>query len=134
MVRIFTKFEDIEEDLRANAPEVVYKYRSWNEDFHKDVLRKQAVWFAHPFDLDDPLDVRPDTVFNNAEFNDDRYLQKLINSAGQIHPEVQNPDQLRELAIQQWEHTKANPDEIIQAHKQQNLDKSNFDSIERSKI
>ena len=70
MHRQFDYFEEVEKDIAENAPPVVYKFRSWEDDNHKKLLTDQHIWFSHPFKLNDPLDVRPDTVFDVTEFDD----------------------------------------------------------------
>lgn len=41
-----------------NLPKVVYKYRDWNNHFHKQIITKREVFFAQPTSFEDPLDCR----------------------------------------------------------------------------
>lgn len=41
-----------------NYPDIIYKYRSWNKKFHKDILLKNEVYMSSPNDFNDPFDCR----------------------------------------------------------------------------
>lgn len=127
MHRQFDHFEEVEKDIAKNAPAVVYKYRSWEDDNHKKLLSDHHIWFSHPFKLNDPLDVRPDTVFDVQEFNDPRYLQKLLDSVASEHPYLNTDYERRIVAENQWDLTKTNPDMITENLKNWNSEEANFD-------
>ena len=129
MNRVFTLFEEIETDLALNAPTTVYKYRTWNINNHKNLLINQNVWFPHPFDLNDSLDVRPETIFIVDEFHSDKYFQKLLNSAKTMRPDLTSDEQRLEAAKEQWESTKNNPEIIVEHHREYNTIRTNFDQI-----
>ena len=44
-------------------PQVLYKYRTWEDERHKDLLRKGEVFFASPDSFEDPYDCNLPTVF-----------------------------------------------------------------------
>ncbi|RIV73194.1 DUF2971 domain-containing protein [Flagellimonas aequoris] len=44
--------------MKPKLPEIVYKYRSWTNDYHKDVLLKRQVFLSPPSDFNDPFDCR----------------------------------------------------------------------------
>jgi len=126
MTKTFLLFEEIEEDLGKNAPSTVYKYRTWKDNNHKNLLTHQQVWFSHPFDLNDPLDVRPETIFDVKEFQDEKYLLKLQNSVPDDNPPVKTQEQRLAEAQMEWEYTKKNPQVIVQRHKEYNADREHF--------
>ncbi len=37
---------------------ILYKYRNWFDEYHKNVLRKNELYFSSPKDLNDPFDCR----------------------------------------------------------------------------
>lgn len=39
-------------------PEIIYKYRNWKEDFHKNVLLKNELFLSYPKDFNDPFDCK----------------------------------------------------------------------------
>lgn len=44
----------------TGLPEVVYKYRDWNNNFHKKIITNREVFFAAPTSFEDPLDCKLD--------------------------------------------------------------------------
>ena len=128
MTTIFTSFEDIEKDLGQRAPKVVYKYRTWNDPYHKGLLLNQEAWFSHPFDLNDPLDVRPETEFDLNEINDARYLEKLRGQAKEIFPALTHQEQ-EAKAQEQWQMTKGNPKLIIENRTRQTQERKNYNQV-----
>lgn len=42
----------------GNHPSIVYKYRNWKDDFHKDLLIKGQLYMAEPSSLNDPFDCK----------------------------------------------------------------------------
>ncbi len=38
-----------------NLPKILYKYRDWNNHFHKTILTERKVYFAQPTSFEDPL-------------------------------------------------------------------------------
>lgn len=41
-----------------NHPSIIYKYRNWRQDFHKNLLRKNELYMSAPSGLNDPFDCR----------------------------------------------------------------------------
>lgn len=39
-------------------PAILYKYRDWNNPYHKNILIKREIWFSHVDDLNDPNELR----------------------------------------------------------------------------
>ncbi|MCA1965298.1 MAG: DUF2971 domain-containing protein [Flavobacterium sp.] len=52
-----------------NHPNIIYKYRNWREEFHKNLILKNEIFLSSPNNLNDPFDCR---IFSN--------YQKHINS------------------------------------------------------
>lgn len=71
MIKTYMNFEDIEKEVRENVVPIVYKYRTWDNDLHKKIITNREVWFAHPFTLNDPYDVRPpyNIINNDIDWN-----------------------------------------------------------------
>ncbi|MDR0437899.1 MAG: DUF2971 domain-containing protein [Bacteroidales bacterium] len=57
-------------------PSVLYKYRDWNNDFHKKIISEQTVYFAQPSDFkEDPYDCKlPNKILTKEEIYDN-FLQ-----------------------------------------------------------
>lgn len=43
-------------DIATKLQPVVFKYRSWNNDFHKTILTNQTVYYARPSEFEDNKD------------------------------------------------------------------------------
>src|ERR1700733_1029422 len=46
-------------DNLGEKPDKIYKFRTWNNSLHKKIITQKEVWFSHPFDLNDPFELRP---------------------------------------------------------------------------
>ncbi|MCZ8198688.1 MAG: DUF2971 domain-containing protein [Flavobacterium sp.] len=66
-----------------NHPPIIYKYRNWKEDFHKDLLKKNHFFMASPSSLNDPFDCR--IYENHMKFlktteNKEEYIKKALEN------------------------------------------------------
>jgi hypothetical protein len=65
-----------------HIPPIVYKYRTWNNKFHREIITDQIVFMAMPTSFDDPLDCklqkRYDLITDEEIFT--KYLQMSIDS------------------------------------------------------
>jgi len=50
-----------------NLPDVLYKYRTYSDQRHLDILTKNCIYFASPDSFEDPLDCRPPEVLPDKE-------------------------------------------------------------------
>jgi hypothetical protein len=116
-MNIFRNFSEIEDDIRANAPQVVFKYRTWKDAYHRNLLIRRELWFAHPFDLNDPIDLRPETVWDSSELKNPLFLEKLYDSVHEVHPGLNTDRERRAVAENQWEILKSDPSIILQNRK-----------------
>ena len=48
-------------------PKVVYKYRKWDNDFHKRILINNEVFFSAPNGFEDELDCNPPVIYPNGQ-------------------------------------------------------------------
>ena len=75
---LFDNFDELEESIRNNAPRVIYKYRGdWNNDYHREIVTKQTIWFAGPKELNDEYDIRTPIRFDAREIEHPLFLEKL---------------------------------------------------------
>ena len=42
---------------------IIYKYRDWKDEYHKNILLKNQIYLASPKDLNDPFDCRINANF-----------------------------------------------------------------------
>ena len=44
--------------MESEIPQIVYKYRDWNNPFHKNILLHNEIYLASPKDFNDPFDCK----------------------------------------------------------------------------
>lgn len=47
----------------TNAPEILYKYRKWTNDYHKSILLESKIYLASPSKFEDPLDCNVPVIY-----------------------------------------------------------------------
>lgn len=60
---------------------IIYKYRDWEKDFHKNVLLKNELFFASPANINDPFDfqVTPDLKMLDTEEKRLQFINKMLD-------------------------------------------------------
>lgn len=66
-----------------NYPDIIYKYRSWNKKFHKDILLKNEVYMSSPNDFNDPFDWR--IPKNHFLIDTPEKIKKYVNDGIEKH-------------------------------------------------
>lgn len=70
-------------EMTAVFPDIVYKYRSWTDDYHKTIINKRVVYMAPPMSFEDPKDckglVRYDLMSDDDIFKMYLYQSKEDN-------------------------------------------------------
>ncbi len=92
-MKVYNKFEEIENELEELTPTIVYKYRNWEDENHKKIVTNNQVWFAHPHKLNDPYDVRAPYNFIVPQINIDEVKNSIRNAGRAIEPNL-TPEQL----------------------------------------
>lgn len=46
------------ENYAENYPKIIYKYRSWSNKYHRDILLKNEVYLSSPIEFNDPFDCK----------------------------------------------------------------------------
>ncbi len=61
------------ERTTLDIPEIIYKYRSWSNPFHKRCLTENELYFAEPAEINDPFDFR---IFLDFSFLDNEQKKR----------------------------------------------------------
>jgi hypothetical protein len=69
--------EEQERSMRASMPPTLYKYRTWQNEYHKSSLINSNIWFSSPRELNDLYDIRLAYTFNSEEVLSPIFLQRL---------------------------------------------------------
>jgi hypothetical protein len=51
--------------MNTNYPKVIYKYRDWKDEYHKNVLLKNQLYLSSPKQFNDPFDCRIPTDYTS---------------------------------------------------------------------
>ena len=94
---IYTSFDEVEGEITSLTPRIVYKFRDWNEPFHKKILTDREVWFAHPHFLNDPYDVRPPYNFIVENIDWDRAKFEMEEAGKALEPHLSEADLAKEV-------------------------------------
>ena len=74
----YKNFIEVEKAISENTPALIYKYRDWENDYHKRIITERELYFAHPHTLNDPYDARPPYNFIVNDINIEIVRSKLI--------------------------------------------------------
>lgn len=124
--KTYFDFSEVEQEIKQYAPPVVFKYRTWRDNNHKNLLKQNQLWFSHPFDLNDPLDVRPVLAFDATEIATEAFFQKLLKSLPNKYSYLSEEEKV-ELAKKQWDQIKEDPETHFNTNRQYILKRERFD-------
>lgn len=82
-------------------PSIVYKYRNWIDNNHKDVLLKNQLYFSSPKDFNDPFDctITPNLSLLDSEEKVRQYAHQLRDDNEKTFPKSQVEDLVQRLLI-----------------------------------
>jgi hypothetical protein len=102
----------LSQDLYDSLPKTLYKYRSWSDDYHKEILLGQIVFMAQATSFEDSKDCRLQKRYDLLSERD--MLEKYIEISKQIN-KLYSRQQHRKFARDQ---VKKSPLKNIEATKQ----------------
>lgn len=80
-------------------PKILYKYRTWDDSYHKRMLTESEVFLASPANLNDPFDASLPFRYSQAEMTPENIFKKLIEVARRDWPE-KSESELHTLAYE----------------------------------
>lgn len=104
----YLDFKEIEKEVRAGAPPMVYKFRTWEDENHQRMITHNEAWMSHPFGLNDPYDVRPPYRFNLDAVKWDQ-VRATIRKAGQAEEPHLTPAELEVEVEKRYQSFVADP-------------------------
>lgn len=97
------KYSESEVDMsEVDIPELLYKYRTWNNDDHRKVLISQEVFFSPPSWFDDKKDCR---VYRKYDYTDEETFDIYFKWLSRDNPSID----LREIGFQAIVYTQNTP-------------------------
>ena len=94
-MKTYFDFKEIEQEIRQSTPPIIYKFRTWENDDHKRTIIDRQVWFAHPYSLNDPFEMRPPIKYVFEEIDWEIARQKIRTAGRHIDPDLK-PEQLED--------------------------------------
>lgn len=90
----------------ANLPEIVYKFRTWTDEFHINTLKSNEVFMASPSQFNDPFDCQIKTNYNlldNPE-KKERFARQLVTKQyANVLAKGLNPETMVQMMIERLE-------------------------------
>jgi hypothetical protein len=89
-----------------NYPDIIYKYRCWSNNFHKNILLKGEVYLSPPKHFNDPFDFQIPKNFMSLDSKDkiDKYVNEGIDKHKEwLIAEGRNVDEEKELLYKKLE-------------------------------
>lgn len=126
---VYNQFEEVEKDIEAKTPPILYKYRTWENCFHKKIITESEVWFAHPHTLNDPYDLRPPYKFIADNIDWETAKRKIAAAGRAIEPHLSD-EELKVEVEKRMIDIKKDPIAYFQKNRKDYLlDKTRFDNI-----
>ncbi len=98
-MKIFSNFTEVEQEIRETVQPVVYKFRTWEGDYHKRIITNREAWFAHPHTLNDPYDLRPPYNFIAEDIDWNEAKNRMIEAGRVKEPNLSEVDLEKEVEL-----------------------------------
>ncbi|TYP94876.1 Protein of unknown function (DUF2971) [Fodinibius salinus] len=76
-----------------SIPQILYKYRSWDNIYHKTILTEKQVYFAAPTSFEDPLDCKNKIRYDLL--TDEDIFQKYLSDSQSINSNFSNSEHIK---------------------------------------
>jgi hypothetical protein len=73
-------------------PDVLYKYRDWNNNFHKRLLFENELYFPSANQFNDPFDAALPFQYNESQITDENIFKKYVLLAKNNNPNLSEPE------------------------------------------
>lgn len=92
-----------------NYPKILYKYRSWDNKYHKKILTENQLYLASPKDFNDPFDCR--ITSNYRIFNTNEKRTKYVDSLIHKHKKeiLKRKDKIEDVRLNMLDRFVSNP-------------------------
>jgi hypothetical protein len=129
MIKRYKDFGEVAEEIREGTHPIVYKFRTWEDNYHKRIITNREAWFAHPHSLNDPYDVRPPYNFVIGDIDWDKARYKIRQAGKIFEPDLTDQELESEVELR-IEDIQTDPVAYFQRTRGEYiLDKSNYDRI-----
>jgi hypothetical protein len=84
--------------MTTEIPNILYKYRDWDNTYHKRSLTETEIYFAAPTDFNDPFDCSIPFRYNEKDLTPENIFNKLVVMGRKLHPDW-SEEQIHALAF-----------------------------------
>lgn len=97
--------KEIIDDLKRteylrHKPKTLYKYRDWNNDYHKRLITAKEIYFASANQFNDPFDCNPPFRFDEKDLTQENIFTLTLKHAKNMYP-TKTDTELHEIVFQQ---------------------------------
>jgi len=79
--------ENLERNFSTSTPPILYKYRDWDNEFHKRIITNQEIYFSSADQLNDPYDCALPLRMNREQLTRENIVLKCSQLISSEHPE-----------------------------------------------
>lgn len=83
-------------------PKILYKYRQWNNEFHKHLLTDNEIFLASPANLNDPFDASMPFRYDPKEMTPENITQKLLTQGRLRWPNISEEELHQRAYVEQF--------------------------------
>jgi hypothetical protein len=87
--------------MSNNFPEILYKYRTWQSDYSKNILLKNEIYFSSSDQFNDPFDASLPYKYSDAELTPENIRKKLFEIGRRINPQMSKEELEIEVTTRQ---------------------------------
>ncbi len=89
------------ENMFELLPKVLYKYRDWNNLYHKKILTENQIFFSSRIGFNDPFDASIPFRYDEKEMTPDNIFKKLYETGKEFMPDLSDEELIQKCYEQQ---------------------------------
>ena len=74
-------------ELLEGIPKVLFKYRDWDNEYHRNIIHKNELYFPSMSQFNDPYEGKVPYRYNTEELTPDKIFVKMLTMAKNEHPD-----------------------------------------------
>lgn len=122
MMKQYIDFKEVEGEIREYTKDhpIIYKYRNWEDKYHKKIITEKTAWFAHPFSLNDPHDFRPPYNFITKNIDWEKLKLQMFEIGRSMNSGISDAHLKKEVEIR-FHKAKADPTNYFNSNREPTL-------------
>ena len=99
----------------VETPNILYKYRDWDDENHKRLLVDNEVYFATPKQFNDPFDCAIPFRYDEKDLTEENIFKKALTFAKRLYPDLDDQKH-HELAYKSQQEKRLFDPDILDKH------------------